>query len=194
MKEMLNDFSFLKTSFFFKKNLFPSPLNSNIMSITARNLKSIIDTVRPRLLECKDKEVAQRPAPEKWSPKEIIGHLIDSASNNHQRFVRAQFTEELIFDGYRQVEWVQVQHYNSANWENLVQLWYYFNWQLARVIELVPEPQKYQLRPKHNLDKIAMKTIPTEKPATLEYFMIDYVKHLEHHLLQIFPDYEVSTW
>lgn len=160
------------------------------MSKTAHYLKTAIDRARPRLLNITGESAAQRPTPDKWSPKEIIGHLIDSASNNHQRFVRAQFTDELVFDGYRQVDWVEIQRYASADWEHLVQLWYYFNWHLARVIANVSDAQRYQLRPKHNLDKIAMKTIPSMQPATLEYFMLDYVEHLEHHLQQIFPDYE----
>ena len=48
-------------------------------------------------------------AQDKWSPREIVGHLIDSAANNHQRFVRAQFTDDLVFSGYQQAEWVGVQ-------------------------------------------------------------------------------------
>lgn len=50
-----------------------------------------------------------------WSPKQIIGHLIDSAANNHQRFVRAQFTDDLVFPGYEQEAWVEVQHYNDES-------------------------------------------------------------------------------
>ena len=163
------------------------------MSKISQDLNSIINSIRPRLLGMSEEQAAQRPAPDKWSPKEIIGHLIDSASNNHQRFVRAQFTDELVFDGYQQEAWVKVQHYGEANWENLVQLWYYFNWQLARVMASVPDPMRHQLRPKHNLNKIAMNVVAATEPVTLEYFMLDYVKHLEHHLLQILPDYETRT-
>ncbi|WP_170110402.1 DinB family protein [Flavilitoribacter nigricans] len=160
------------------------------MSKTAHHLKTIIDTIRPRLQALTDEQAARRPTPDKWSTKEIIGHLVDSASNNHQRFIRAQFTDELIFDGYRQEEWVKLQDYARADWQNLVQLWYYFNWQMARVIARVPDPVRHQLRPRHNLDKIAMRKVMPLKSVSLEYFMEDYVKHLEHHLQQIFPDYE----
>jgi hypothetical protein len=58
--------------------------------------------------------VALKPAPDRWSKKEILGHLIDSAANNHQRFVRAQGTPRLEFPGYEQEFWVATQAYASA--------------------------------------------------------------------------------
>jgi hypothetical protein len=163
------------------------------MSTTAQTLQLIIDQVRPQLLRLDDQQAAQAPAPGKWSPKQIIGHLIDSASNNHQRFMRAQFTDDLIFPGYQQEAWVKLQDYAAADWSNLVQLWYYFNWQIARVIDHVPDEKRHLLRPKHNLHQIAMYRIPTDQPATLEYFMLDYVQHLEGHIKQILLDYEAIT-
>ena len=66
------------------------------------NLLGIVDTTVPRLLALGDQASAIRPRPDKWSPREIVGHLIDSASNNHQRFVRAQFQDDLTFTGYDQ--------------------------------------------------------------------------------------------
>ena len=163
------------------------------MSTTAHTLQLIIDQVRPQLLKLDDQQAAQAPAPGKWSPKQIIGHLIDSASNNHQRFMRAQFTDDLVFQGYQQEEWVELQDYAAADWSNLVQLWYHFNWQIARVIANVPDKKRHQLRAKHNLHQIAMYRIPADQPATLEYFMLDYVKHLEGHIRQIILDYEAIT-
>lgn len=160
------------------------------MQKTGELLQHIIEEARTKLLTLEEERVAQPIAAGKWSPKQIIGHLIDSASNNHQRFVRAQFTDDLIFPGYRQEEWVVLQEYDSADWQNLVQLWYYFNWQIARVMDITPESKLNMLRPQHNLHQIAMYTIPAEEPATLVYFMLDYVKHLENHLKQIFPEYE----
>jgi hypothetical protein len=70
----------------------------------------------------------------KWSPKEIIGHLIDSASNNHQRFVRAQFTDDLVFAGYEQEGWVRVQNYQGEQWADLVQLWKLYNQHMLHLI------------------------------------------------------------
>ena len=163
------------------------------MPTASQLLQSVIDEFRPLLLNMEASEAAQRPAPDKWSPKEIIGHLVDSASNNHQRFVRAQFKNELIFEGYTQDGWVDFQDYQNADWENLVQLWYYFNWQIARIMALTPESQRTAPRTEHNLDKIVMRTVPADEPASLGYFMDDYVFHLEHHIRQIFPDYEIRS-
>ena len=128
---------------------------------------------------------AKPPTPGKWSPKEVLGHLIDSASNNHQRFVRAQFTDDLVFPGYDQETWVAAQRYRSAPWPELVGLWSGFNLHLARVIEAAPASVRERPRARHNLHEIAWKAIPEDQPATLEYFMRDYVAHLRHHLAQI---------
>ena len=125
------------------------------------------------------------PAPGKWSPREVIGHLIDSAANNHQRFVRAQFTEGLEFHGYEQAEWVGVQGYNHENWEQLIQLWKLYNLHLLHLIERIPTEQLTKQRHKHNLHQIAWQPLPVNEPVTLEYFIRDYLGHLKHHLRQI---------
>lgn len=126
----------------------------------------------------------------KWSPKQIIGHLIDSAANNHQRFVRAQLTDELVFPGYAQEEWVQVQDYQKADWPALIELWRDYNLHLHYVCTRIPDHVLTKPRTEHNLDEIAWQTIPKLKPVTLEYFIRDYIGHLFHHLLQIFPNKE----
>ncbi len=128
-------------------------------------------------------------APGKWSPKEIIGHLIDSASNNHQRFVRAQFKDDLIFDGYRQDEWVSAQHYQQEEWRQLVMLWKTFNLHLLHAVVQIPGPLLVKEHFRHNLDERAFKPVPKDRPATLEYFIIDYLDHMKHHLRQIIPDF-----
>jgi hypothetical protein len=115
----------------------------------------------------------------------VIGHLIDSASNNHQRFVRAQFQEDLIFSGYEQDAWVSLQRYRDAPWDELIALWCSFNLHIARVMEAVPKDERVRLRARHNLDELAWKPVPRDQPVTLDYFMSDYVAHLEHHLRQV---------
>ncbi len=121
----------------------------------------------------------------KWSPKQIIGHLIDSAANNHQRFVRAQLSDELAFSGYEQEKWVSVQGYDSEPWQQLIQLWKNYNLHLLHVMSLTPEDARTKPRLKHNLDQIAWKTVSNTEPVTLEYFMRDYVAHMKNHLQQI---------
>jgi hypothetical protein len=119
---------------------------------------------------------------------EIIGHLIDSASNNHQRFVRARFRTDLRFDGYDQDRWVIAQAYRSANWAQLLNLWESFNLHLARVMETTPQDVLTAARSDHNLHALAWEVVPQDESVTLEYFMRDYVGHLKHHLRQIDPD------
>jgi DinB superfamily len=125
------------------------------------------------------------PAPGKWSPREVIGHLIDSASNNHQRFVKAQFTDDLEFHGYEQAEWVSTQGYNDESWEHLVQLWKLYNLHMLHLIARIPAQVLTKQRRKHNLNQLAWQPVPVEQPATLEYFIRDYLGHLKHHLRQI---------
>ena len=128
---------------------------------------------------------ARRPAPAKWSPKEIIGHLIDSAANNHARFVRAQWQADLIFAGYEQEGWVRTQDYQNAPWEELVTLWASYNRHLARVMAAIPAEVRHRRHTRHNLHQVALRPIPEDQPATLDDLMADYVVHLHHHLRQI---------
>jgi hypothetical protein len=121
----------------------------------------------------------------KWSPREIIGHLIDSASNNHQRFVRAQFTDDLLFSGYEQEGWVRVQDYQSEDWAELVQLWKLYNQHLLHLMMRIPEETRMKLRYKHNLHQIASDSLAESDPVTLDWFMSDYVEHMKKHLSQI---------
>ena len=150
-----------------------------------KDLLESIEQATPALLAIGD-DVSRTPsAPSKWSPREIVGHLIDSASNNHQRFVRAQFQDTLIFAGYDQDRWVAVQRYQQTPWVELIELWAAFNRQLARVMDAVPDSIRLQAREKHNLHQIAWQPVPEGTAATLDYFMADYVGHLQHHLNQI---------
>jgi len=138
-------------------------------------------------------EQSQIPRAEgKWSPKEIVGHLIDSAANNHQRFVRAQFTDDLVFAGYEQVEWVDVQRYQDELWQDLVQLWHLYNLHILHIIEVTPEEQRTKQRSKHNLHQIASDLLKEDEPVTLEWFMRDYLDHMKKHLGQIFESVPVS--
>lgn len=146
--------------------------------------KNYMHEVFGNLTSMSDIEASAREN-DKWSKKEILGHLIDSASNNHQRFVRAQFTDDLVFPGYDQDEWVCVQDYQNLNWHTLVELWKNFNFLIIHLLSRIPEEDLKKTRVRHNLDQIAWKEIPANVPATLEYFVKDYFGHLRHHLKQI---------
>jgi hypothetical protein len=160
-------------------------VDSNSFEAFLKDLRHTIDVTTEGLQQL---SVSDETSPGRWNRKQILGHLIDSAANNHQRFVRAQFTTDLNFPGYEQDNWVESQQYENESWENLVQLWSSYNRHLVHMLSIVPEQTLTQKRTEHNLDKIAFKLVPAHEPATLEYFVRDYVDHLRHHLAQIFKD------
>lgn len=109
-----------------------------------------------------------------WSRKQILGHLIDSAANNHQRFVRGQLDRELITPGYAQREWVDTERFNDREWADLIQFWLAYNRHLLHIMSHAA-PQ--------SLDSIIR--IGDNVPVSLEFVMIDYVSHMKHHLEQL---------
>ena len=117
----------------------------------AAELASVLEEAAPRLAALDEAGAARRPRPGKWSPKEILGHLIDSAANNHPRFVRAQLEDHLEFDGYAQDDWVNAQRYAQADWTELIVLWRAYNRHLARVISAIPRETLVHERTRHSL-------------------------------------------
>ena len=131
-------------------------------------------------------QAAEPRAEDHWSAKQIIGHLIDSAANNHARFVLAQLKDDLVFPGYDQNGWVKTNHYQEASWIQLVDLWRTYNLHLHHVMAHADKNKLNTPCTLHTLQEIAFKTVPKSEPVTLEYLMKDYVDHLKHHLAQIF--------
>jgi hypothetical protein len=146
------------------------------------DLLATVADARPRLAL---PDAATRVRPGKWSPRELLGYLIDSAANNHQRFVRARFQSDLVFAGYDQDDWVSAQRYQESPWPELVELWSAYNAHLARVMAGVPDEVRLHPHRHHNLDALAWRPVPAGTPATLDYFMADYVGHCRHHLEQL---------
>ena len=101
--------------------------------------RQAVEEAANRLAAVPDEQARRRPAPGKWSVKEELGHLVDSASNNHQRFVRAAWTDDLVFSGYAQDEWVTLERYQEAAWPDLVALFRTFNLHVAHVVEGLPD-------------------------------------------------------
>jgi hypothetical protein len=110
-----------------------------------------------------------------WSPRQILGHLIDSACNNHRRFVVGQSAGPVRYDGYEQDAGVARQQYDKVPWRDLVTLWTAYNRHLAHVMSCVPD------------DVAAREGIAAdgESRVTLAFLMEDYVAHLRHHVEQI---------
>ena len=150
-----------------------------------RDLETTVDETADWLVTLSDHVVRWRPRPDKWSAIEIIGHLIDSAANNHQRFVRARTQDDLVFPGYAQDDWVGAQQYATSPWRDTVTLWRTYNRHLARVMRAIPDDVRYRKHHRHNLDQLAWQPYPADQPATLDDLMHDYVLHLEHHLSQV---------
>src|ERR1043166_6266146 len=148
-------------------------------------LRLEIQDILPALRRMTDGDASHHPAPGKWSPKEIIGHLIASASNNHGRFVRATLQDDMVFPGYDQDGWVNTQQYANHSWEDLLALWSMMNLHLARVMERIPDKTRKRPRAIHHLHELGFREISETAPATLDWFMEDYVEHLRHHLRQI---------
>jgi hypothetical protein len=135
----------------------------------------VLATAPRRLVEVSEAEASRKPSPDRWSKKEILGHLIDSAGNNHQRWVRVQFTRLLEFPGYEQESWVTRQAYASEPWPDLVNLWLLFNRHMLHVLKAMPQDVL-----SHQI------AIGGKPPLPLAAWLLDYVSHMENHLAQIF--------
>ena len=147
------------------------------MKDVAQQLHSVIATVEPQLLRMNHDDLGFKPAPDEWSKKEILGHLIDSAANNHQRFVRTVNAGADPLPAYDQNEWVRIQHYNERPWESLVSLWSAYNDHLSHVIECIPEDAA-----------TSPCQIGKENPVSLDFVIKDYLRHLRLHLQDILDE------
>jgi hypothetical protein len=144
------------------------------MTAAIARLEELLRTVPRRLADVPDGTAAHKPAPNRWSKKEILGHLIDSAANNHQRFVRAQSTPRLESPRYEQEFWVAAQSYATESWPDLVNLWLLYNRHLLHVVKAMPaEVLSHEC------------VITGYAEMTLEALIVDYVRHMEHHLTQL---------
>ena len=138
-----------------------------------QRLEYLCDTIPTILENIPETGFAIKPALNKWSKKEILGHLIDSATNNHQRFIKTQFEiEPLIF--YDQNNWNRCSNYNEIDSKHLISFWTIYN---RHLIEIIKRIAKENYKKECNIGK--------EKKVSLEWLIEDYVRHLEHHLKQI---------
>jgi len=144
------------------------------MKAISERIREVVTAARPELLKISPDIARKKVSADTWSKKEILGHLIDSALNNHQRFVRAAQNTARDFPAYDQNRWVEVQCYNEMNWSNLVDFFSQYNLHLCRVIDFLPQEV---LNNPCNIGK--------EKPVALKFIIEDYLRHLEHHIEQI---------
>jgi len=136
-------------------------------------LQHLCETIPPLLYAIEDAAFSEKSAPDKWSKKQIIGHLIDSATNNHQRFVRAQF-EELPHITYDQNNWNTFGYYQQMGGSQVISFWTAYNKHLLDLIRLIPL---------ENLKREC--SAGGTQHHSLAFLIDDYVAHLEHHLKQV---------
>jgi hypothetical protein len=141
----------------------------------AAELHSAIDEALHLFLRVDEARTAERPQPDTWCAREVLGHLIDSACNNHRRFIVGQSTGTAQFDGYVQDVWVSFQRYREIPWDNLVALWSAYNRHLAHVMSCT------------TAEGAARSALSPDgsRHVTVGFLMDDYVKHLRHHLEQL---------
>jgi hypothetical protein len=148
-------------------------------------LRTTIERELPELENLSDEAAAVRPNGEtSWSPKEELGHLIDSAANNHMRFVRGALDGVYRGPGYAQNDWVRVHGYQEMPWNEIISTWLLYNRLLVRVVANVPE---------NRLDSDCF-IGGNETPETLAFIIEDYVLHMQHHIDHLLGREPVRTY
>lgn len=150
----------------------PQALNATPRGLA--QLRSALPVLPGRLAAISNQRAAAKPAPQSWSPKQELGHLIDSAANNHQRVVRAQLEDNLALPSYDGDRWVELHGYQNREWIDLIALWRAANSQLVAAAQFAPAKAW-----SHKL------SVGGSEPMTLRFVLDDYVDHMVSHLLHI---------
>lgn len=146
-----------------------------LMQNIARELEKLIEIFRNDFSGIDDQTASFRISQDKWTLKEIIGHLIDSASNNHQRFIRFQLSETLEFPDYKNGEWLRIQKHQDMKFEELLLLFYYYN---KLIINIILNIDKECLKNKWYINWDENSTY-----ITLERLIYHYIDHMKSHLI-----------
>jgi hypothetical protein len=133
-------------------------------------LEAVLRSAMPWLLTISEAEASVPECEGKWSAKQVIGHLIDSAVNNLGRIIRLQIEAGQSLPGYEQMAWVSLQHYGEREWAQVLALWFALNEQVAWTIGHVEQ------------SRLANRGMVAGEPLTLGFLIEDYVAHMEHHL------------
>lgn len=138
------------------------------------SLQKLINEVPSKILQYSLEEINHKPTLEKWSKKEILGHLCDSCFNNLQRIIRVQYEENPRII-YKQDEWVKNQNYQEMDIMKVIELWLTLHKQLVHIIKFFPE---------NRLESI----VDVGEDVTARFIITDYLDHQNHHFKQIFEN------
>ena len=141
------------------------------MTAFATELEKLVNEFLPLLHLLSPDELSYKPSPVKWSKKELIGHLIDSAQNNSRRFIVSQYEENPVII-YNQDKWVGINNYQTWHAQNLIQLWYLLNNQIIIILKNIPAEASHRI-------------CTTGASYTIEWLAEDYIKHLRYHMHQV---------
>jgi hypothetical protein len=141
------------------------------MQTTASELLAILSEYLPQLNKLNEDGASIKSSPGKWSKKEIIGHLIDSAQNNIRRFIVSQYDDKPEIK-YRQDDWVRINSYQSCSLKDLITLWYLINKQIVSILS-------------NSSEEMLARTCLTDTLHTIDWLAKDYLKHMKHHLHQV---------
>ena len=136
----------------------------------SERLEAVLRNAMPWLLTISEAEASVPEREGKWSGKQVIGHLTDSAVNNLGRIIRMQIMAGTSLPGYEQMEWVSLQHYAEREWSQVLALWFALNEHVAWAIRHI-EPAR-----------LANRGVVEGERLTLGVLIADYVAHMEHHL------------
>lgn len=145
--------------------------NSLRMNSIASELRTIVDKYLPALERVPEEKFSYKPSPAKWSKKEILGHLIDSAQTNVRRFIVSQYEQQPKID-YDQDKWVALTNYQDYDPEDLVRLWYLLNRHICHIL-------------KNFTSDMVERETENDGVHTVRWLADDYLKHLLHHLHQV---------
>ena len=143
------------------------------MKEVTTQLSKIIEDYQAMMNSINEEKFSFKPGPQKWSKKEILGHIIDSAQNNIRRFIVSQYenTPTIV---YNQDQWVEIGNYQKDLSKELIQLWVLLNKRICNILDNMP-------------DDALLRTCATDgnKSHTIVFLAQDYLKHLLHHLHQV---------